>query len=174
MQILIADPSLEIPLVCFTWGTWIQWGELGPGKAPLEQRQLKRTLCSLCVWTQITLCHRGLKITFWTVMEFSCVTTGGGTRDYGCCSSGAPWDLNHPLFALWEDFEYLLKPQHSSPAARCLPHHVAWRKLSSSSVLAHVHLSWAWWWAHVFYSHGQLQKSSVPLSHLLMKELKQW
>lgn len=32
----------------------------------------------------------------------------------------------------------LFTPQNSSPAAGCLPYHVAWRKLSTSTLLAHV------------------------------------
>lgn len=179
MQILISDLSLEIPLACFTWGIWSQRGALGPGKSSPGAGAVKKDLLQpVCVDTNNPF-HRGLKITFWAVAEFSYVAIGGGMREYGCCRAGAPWDLNHPLFAIWEELGRLGVCSHprtahllqgvfpttwlggSSPPAPC------WHMSS--------HLSGAWWWAHVFYSHGQLQKSSsVPLSHLLMEELKQW
>lgn len=181
MQILISYPSLEIPPACFTWGTWSHWWVLGPGKAPLEQRQLKSTSCSLCVWTQTTLSHRGLKITFWTAVEFSCVTIGGGMREYGCCRSGAPWNLNHPLFFYMRGVRKALSVCSDPSTAHLLQGVFPTMWLGGSSPTSTL---WALvqppQWSmvvgtHVVYIHGQLQKSSsVPSPHLLMEELKQW
>lgn len=173
MQILIGDsPGL------FHMGHLKPWWPLGPGKAPLEQRQLRRTFCILCAWTQTALSHRVLKITLWTVMEFSCVTIEWGMRQYGCCRSGAPWNLNHPPFYIWEELGRLWVFFQTSAQLTCCRvssppcglEEALWSACPATSV---VHA--AWWWAHVFYSHGQLQTSpSVPSSHLLMKGLKQW
>lgn len=179
MQILISDLSLEIPLACFTWGTWSQQGVLGPGKSSPGAGAAKKDLLQpVCVDTN-NPSHRGLKITFWTVMEFSYVAIGGGMREYGCCRSGARRDLNHLLFATWEELGRLWVFVHTPAQLTCCRVSSLPRGLEEA---LHQHragtcpaTSVGHGGGHAFYSHGQLQKSSsVPLSHLLMEELKQW
>jgi len=88
-------------------------------------------------------------------------------REYSCCRSGAPQDLSHPLCYV----------RGVRKTFNIYSNHVAWRRLSTgitSLCVQAAQQSVVVVGMHMLSSHGQLQKSSsVPLSHLLVEELKQ-